>query len=107
MNLLRCHGLFRSTSLSSNVWEILSPHEINSYFKSINTDDAYIAPEPVVIPESVDIPTIDEREVWNLLVQQKRTTGGRDNLPYWFWSDYAHHLVPVVTKIFNSSLVTS
>ncbi|EDO43664.1 predicted protein, partial [Nematostella vectensis] len=29
---------------------------------------------------------------------------GPDEFPYWLWRDYGHHLAPVITKIFNSSL---
>ena len=42
------------------------------------------------------------REVLNFI--QKRTAPGPDEFRYWLWRDYAHHLAPVIIKIFNSSL---
>ena len=39
-----------------------------------------------------------------LPLKQKPTAVGPDDLPYWFWRDYAYDLAPVITKIFNTSL---
>ena len=61
-------------------------------------------PEPVDIPEGTPVPEVDEYSVWRLLVHQKRTAPGPDELPYWLWRDYADYLAPVITNIFNSSL---
>ncbi|EDO39180.1 predicted protein [Nematostella vectensis] len=83
---------------------VLQPDEINTYFQAINTDDAYRAPALVPIPEGCKVPSIDEHAVTNLLIHQKRTSSGPDEFPYWLWRDYSHHLAPVITKIFNSSL---
>ena len=41
--------------------------------------------------------------VVNLLLKQKQTAVGPDDLPYWFWRDYAYDLAPVITKIFITS----
>ena len=89
---------------SAPISMVISPDDINSYFQSINTDDAYVPPEPLQIPEGTHAPTVDEHSVRNLLIHLKRTAPGPDELPYWFWRDYAYHLAPVITKIFNSSL---
>lgn len=83
---------------------IISPEIINSYFQSINTDPDYIAPERLTIPDGTRVPMLDEYSVRILLSRQKRTAPGPDNLPHWFWKDCAHHLAPVITKIFNCSL---
>ena len=86
------------------VSSVLCPDDINNYFQTNNTDTAYCAPRLSVIPEGCPVPTVDEYSVLNLLVHQKRTACGPDGFPYWFWRDYAFYLVPVLTKIFNSSL---
>lgn len=86
------------------VSNVVNPDDINTYFQSINTDDAYAAPDPLPIPEGTRVPTVDENSVRYLLIHQKRTASGPDGIPYWFWRDYAHHLSPILTKIFNSSL---
>ena len=39
------------------------------------------------------------------LLNQKRTAGGPDELPHWLWKDYAHQLAPIITKIFNCSIM--
>ena len=92
-------------SQGSLVSSVLSPDVINAYFQSINTDCTYEAPEPLEIPVGTRIPIVDENAVRKLLKQQKRTASGPDEFPYWFWRDYSHHLAPVITAIFNSSLI--
>ena len=57
-----------------------------------------------MIPEDTYIPTVCEKDVWDLSVHQKRTASGPDNLPYWLQRDFAHHLAPLITKIFNNSI---
>ena len=87
-----------------HVCSIIDPQEINNFLQSINTDDTYVAPERMMIREDTYIPTVGEQDVWDLLVHQKRTVSGPDNLPYWLWRDFAHHLAPIITKIFNNSI---
>lgn len=55
-------------------------------------------------PEGTQVPMLDECSVRKYLTQLKQTSPGPDNFPYWFWRDYAHHLAPVITRIFNCSL---
>jgi len=69
-----------------------------------NTDCTYEAPVPLEIPVGTRIPIVDENPVRKLLTHQKRTAAGPDEFPYWFWCDYSHHLAPVITAIFKSSL---
>ena len=38
------------------------------------------------------------------MTRLKRTAPGPDGFPSWLWRDFAYHLGPVVTKLFNSSL---
>ena len=73
-------------------------------FQEINTDTQYSTPEPLSIPEGTRIPTLDVHTVRRFLTRLKRTTTGPDELPYWLWRDFAHHLAPAVTSVFNSSL---
>ena len=42
--------------------------------------------------------------VTGLLKKMKRTAFGTDELPFWFWRDYADDLVAIITDIFNCSL---
>ena len=83
---------------------LLDPQVINMYFQSINTDSNYTDPVPLTIPEGTRLPKISIYSVVNLLLKQKPTAAGSDDLPYWFWRDYAYDLAPVITKIFNTSL---
>ena len=43
------------------VSSVLSPEDINVYFQSINSDQRYVTPEPIQIPEGSRVPTADER----------------------------------------------
>ena len=86
------------------VSNIISPDEINLYFQSINTDPDYSRPEQVEIPEGCRIPYIDERTVSLLLRKQKKSASGPNDLPFWLWRDYSHHLAPIICSIFNCSL---
>ena len=49
------------------VSKVINPDDINAYFQSINTDDAYVAPEPLEIPDSTHVPEVTLLSVWNLL----------------------------------------
>jgi hypothetical protein len=82
----------------------LDPREINKYFQSVNTDPNYTTPEPLQISEGTRIPSLSIHEVQHLLLNQKRSSSGPDNLPYWFWKSFAIELAPIVTEIFNVSL---
>ena len=66
------------------VSSVLCPDDINTYFQTINIDNAYCAPRLSVISEGCPVPTVDEYSVLNVLVHQKRTACGPDGFPYWF-----------------------
>ena len=91
-------------SQSTQVSSVVSPVDINAFFQSINTDEAYVEPERLVIPEGTRVPSLHENEVLHLLSHLKKTSAGPDNLPYWLWRDFSHHLAPIITKIFNKSI---
>ena len=57
---------------------------INMYFRRINTDSSYTAPVPLSIPEGTRLPKVSIYSVVNLLLKQKPTAAGPDDLPYWF-----------------------
>ena len=77
---------------------------INLDFQSINTDDQYNTPAVLSILDGTRIPpTIEVHTVWKFLSTLKRTAPGPDELPFWIWRDYAYHLAPTITKVFNSS----
>ena len=50
------------------------------------------------IPEGTRLPKIPIHSV------VKPTAAGPDDLPYWFWRDYAYDLALLITKIFDTSL---
>jgi hypothetical protein len=77
---------------------------MNEYFQSINTDNDYIIPSPVHISSCTRIPKLSVYTVCQLLLNQKRTASGPDDLPYWFWNNYAYDIAPIVTIIFNRSI---
>ena len=44
-------------------------------------------------------------EVTQALINIKRTTSGPDDLPYWLFRDFGYYLAPVITDVFNASLL--
>ena len=83
---------------------VICPEDMNTYFQSLCRDKAYEAPEPLHMPYGTRVPKVDEQSVLNFLIHQKRTAPGVGEFPYWFWRDYAYHLAPIITNIFNSCL---
>ena len=59
------------------VTSVISPDVINTYFQTINTDDAYEAPKRLQIPVGTRLPTVNECDVRNSLTHQKRTASLR------------------------------
>ena len=98
------NGITGRSNSEAPISTLLDPQVINMYFQSINTDSSYTAPVPLSIPEGTRLPKISIFSVVNLLLKQKPTAAGPDDLPYWFWRDYAYDLAPVITTIFNTSL---
>ena len=66
---------------------IIDPDVISEYFCGINTDPQYASP---TVSRSVCAVT-------GLLNKIKRTACGPDELPFWFWRDYAYDLALVIT----------
>lgn len=87
-----------------SVSALIDPCEINVYFQGINTDPNYVAPKLLQIPEGTRIPSLSIYAIQDLLLNQKRSASGPDDLPYWFWKKFAAELAPVITEIFNTSL---
>ena len=83
---------------------IIPPELINAYFKEMNTDGQYLAPQVLPIPNGTPIPRVDENTVKRFLTSVKRTASGPDEFPYWLWKDYGQYLAPVITRLFNRSL---
>ena len=71
----------------------------------INTSPQYTAPEQLLILHGTRIPTFDVNTVKWFLLDQKGTAAGPDQLPHWMWKDYAYQLAPIITKIFNCSIM--
>ncbi|XP_028411603.1 uncharacterized protein LOC114534362 [Dendronephthya gigantea] len=71
-----------------------------------DVDINYENPQPQDISDDVEIPTVNEWQVWNTLKLIKRTAMGPDSIPYTVWKDHAELLTPVMTKVWNLSLKT-
>jgi hypothetical protein len=92
---------------SRSVSAAFDPTEINVYFQSIISDPQYAASEPVEIPDGTRVPLLSINTTLHLLQNLKRTASGPDDLPYWFWKEFALELAPTITNIFNTSLKLS
>lgn len=60
----------------------------------------------MIIDDNLEIPNVSEWQVWNCLSRLKKTATGPDSIPYWLLKDHAEILAPVVTVIWNLSLLT-
>ena len=83
----------------------IDPNEINSFFHKLCTDPYYESPELLQIPEGTRVPSLTVEMVFKFLQKQKCTSSGPDDLPYWFWREFATELARTITQIFNSSLI--
>lgn len=92
-------------SICQSISSIIDPASINEYFGEINTDPDYSLPEMLNIPEGTRVPTFTVHEVTQALINIKRTTSGPDDFPYWLFRDFGYHLAPVITDVFNASLL--
>ena len=77
---------------------------MNEHFQTINTDFDYVSRQIGLIPSGPRVPELSVHTVCKLLLKQKRTTSGPDELPYWFCNTYAYDIAPVITTIFNKSI---
>ena len=91
-------------SKASNISYVITPEDIILFFQRINTYTQYSALELLPFQEGTHVPSLDVLTVSRFMTRLKRTAPGADGFPYWLWKDFAHHLAPVVTKLFNSSL---
>jgi hypothetical protein len=80
---------------------------MHAHFQSINSDPNYVAPKPLKIPNGTRIPSLSIYTVLHQLQTLKRTSSGPDDLPYWFWKEFALEMAPIITKMFNTSLKSS
>lgn len=64
----------------------------------------YPNPQPLFIPADTRIPALEVDAVERALTQQKRTSSGQNELPYWIWRDFSYLLAPTIKKLFNCSL---
>ena len=70
-------------------------NDINTHFQSINTVISYVEPALLeIMPELHKVPVIHEILVFKALAHVKRTATGPDDLPFWFWKEYALELTP-------------
>ena len=80
--------------------------ELNVHFAQICMDESHTEPAAAVIDSVIEIPEIQECQVWNSLSALKRTASELDMIPYWVWKEHAEILTPVITKIWNLSIST-
>ena len=86
------------------VTSFIDPNEINGFFHDVCTDPYYTPPEFEEILEGTRVPMLTVELVSKFLQNQKCTSAGPDDLPYWFSKKFGLELAPTITKIFNSSL---
>ena len=92
---------------SMNLSSLFNVNDINTHFQSINADISYVEPALLeIIPELHKGPVIHKILDFKALARVKRTATGPDDLPFWFWKEYAVELTPVITHISNVSLVS-
>ena len=83
---------------SMNLSSLFTVRDINTHFQSINIDINYVEPALLeMMPELPKVPVIHEISVFEVLEHVKRTASGPDDLPFWFWKEYALGLTPVIT----------
>ena len=66
---------------------IIDPELINTHFQEINTDQHFVAPDLLPVPDETRIPTLDVNTVRNFMLHQKCTAVGPDDLPHWLWKN--------------------
>ena len=80
---------------------------LNDYFGDLCHDHDYAEPDLLVIDTEVKPPPqLSEFDVLRELSRIKRTATRSDSIPYCVWKNYADHLTPVVTPVWNLSLST-
>ena len=90
-----------------NLSSSFNVNDINTHFQSINTDINYVEPALLeIMPELQKVPVTHEISVFKALEHVKRTASGPDDLPFWFWKEYALELTLMITHILNVSLVS-
>ena len=83
---------------SMNLSSLFNVNDINTHFQSIKIDISYVEPALLeIMPELQRVPVIHEISVVKALEHVKRTASGPDDLPFWFWKEYALGLTPVIT----------
>ena len=76
--------LTRLVGSSMNLSSLFIVNDINTHFRSINTDQIYVEPAPVGDYEHHKFPLIHEISVFKALSRVKRTATDPDNLPVGF-----------------------
>ena len=93
------------TKLNIPVSGKIDKNDINVHFQKINIDCNYKCPDPCEIPEGTRIPSLSTNMVQQFLDKLRKTAVGLDDIPYWFWRNFSSDLAPVITIIFNRSLI--
>ena len=92
---------------SMNLSSLFNVKDINTHFQSINTDINYVEPALLeIMPELQKVPAIYEITVFKASAHMKRTATGPDDLPFWFWKEYALELIHVITHVLTVSLAS-
>ena len=62
----------RNSQSALPICALIYAKEMNAYFQRINTEDKYLTPEPLGIPEGTEVPVLDS--VRKYLTQLKQTS---------------------------------
>ena len=63
-------------------------------------------PRVLQIPDGTRVPSLTVEIVFKFLQEQKCSSSGPDDLPHWFWREFATEIAPTITQIYNLSLKT-
>ena len=80
---------------------------LNNFFGELCHDNQYVVPTSISIDKTNSrSPQLSYMDVFIALSKVKKTAAGPDGIPYWFWSENALCLTPVVKSLWNLSLAT-
>lgn len=68
-------------SKALNISTVINPDDINLIFQRIITDMSYTAPELLLIPEGIRVPSLDVPTVRRFMNRLKGTAPGPDGFP--------------------------
>ena len=79
---------------------------LNDYFGDLRNDENYVKPVPLEVNLETHPPSeLQEFDVMMALSKIKKTATVPDGLPFWVWRDNCTTPPPVVTALWNKSVL--